>query len=638
MLLQIIRDKFSGVIALVIIGAIAITLVISFSGMDGGVASGNFAAEVNGEPIPMANYQRVAQNQLYRQQEALQGELTSAIQEQIQRSVLEGMVRNEVIKQFVRDSGFRVSDERVMQEIRRQPVFQVGGEYSYASYVVVLGQQGIVPEQYEFDQRAQMEIGQLENAIVVSDFFTPAEYRRYIELLAEERTAAHVLLDPRALSADIDLPESRLREYYDANSERFMSAESVRLEYVEVSLADISSGVTVAEDEVRAYYDSAPERFIDSDQRRISHILIQIDEESGDSAAVAIADDLGARLDQDESFEALAREYSADPVSAAEGGNLGWARPGDYPEAFEAALFDLEIGQVSAPVRTEFGIHLIRLDELRAGAQQAFADVRDQLYEELVKQRATDGYYALADQMDDLALENSGNLASVAEQAGLELKIVETFTRTGGEPLGFNPALVDATFSVAVLEDGENSALIELADERAVIVSVAEHRTPALKPFEEVREAVTETLRLQSGVDLAAERGAELLARLEAGGTFDGVAAEFAITPPESAVLTRTARDVSPEVLAEIFRAPRPEEGASAYHGARLASGAYAVFRLDAVTPGRPDAIPQQQRDERKQLLAQQAGGNAAAALVADLRSKARVQLAPGLFDQATEF
>ena len=148
------------------------------------------------------------------------------------------IVARDDVKQFVRDAGFRVSDERVMREIRRQPAFQVGGEYSYESYVVILGNQGISPERYEADQRAQMEIGQLENAIVLSDFFTPTEYRRYIELLAEERTAAYVVLDPIALAGAVDVEESRLREFYDANRDRFMSEESVRLEYVEISLAD----------------------------------------------------------------------------------------------------------------------------------------------------------------------------------------------------------------------------------------------------------------------------------------------------------------------------------------------------------------------------------------------------------------
>jgi len=633
-MLQTIRDKFTGVIAFLIIGAIAITLVISFSGMDGGVVTGNFAAEVNGEEIPAINYQRVMQNQLYRQQELLQGELTPELQEQIQRSVLEGMIRNEVVKQFVRDAGFRIDDQRVTQFIRSQEAFQVGGEYSYDSYVMMLSNQGMTPEGFEREQRSQMEVTQLENGIVASAFFTPTEYRRYIELLAEERTAAHVQLDPSALVVDIEVTEAELQAFYDVNHDLFMSDESVSLEYVEILLDDVKAEVVVSAEDVRDYYDANPERFISADQRNVSHILILIDDEVDDATAAATAADLRARLDQGEAFEALARENSQDPVSAVEGGDLGWAMPGDYPEAFEEVLFALEPGQVSAPVRTEFGFHLIRLDEIRAGTQQQFEEVRDELFDELRLQQAADDFYALAERVDDLALENPGSLATVATEAGAELRTIDTFTRSGAEPLGYSLELVDAAFSVAVLEDGENSPLIELADDRAVVVSVTEHRPSALRPFAEVRDLVEETLRTQGAAELARARGADLLARLENGASFAELAEEFSFEVPEAATLNRAVPDVSPEIVAAIFRAPRPVEGQSVYHGVTLGNGGFAIFRLDAVAPGRPEMIPQQQRDQRKQLLAQQAGGNAAGALVADLRAAARVFVAPGLFDQ----
>ena len=633
-MLQQIRDKFTGVIAFIIIGAIGITLVISFGGMDGGVVTGNFAAKVNGEEIPYSNYQRVMQNALYRQQEAMQGELTPELQEQIQRQVLEGMISNEVVRQFVRDAGFRVDDQRVMQSIRNQEVFKVGGEYSYESYVMILQNQGVSPEGFERDQRAQMEVQQLETAIVASAFYTPAEYRRYIELLAEERTVAHVQLDAEQLADEVDLSETQLRAYYDANPDLFRSEESVRLEYVEVSLDDVKQNVTIAERDVRDFYDANPDRFIAADRRRISHILMLIDDETDDAAAAALAEQVLGRLDEGATFEELANEYSQDPVSAAAGGDLGWAMPGDYPEAFEEALFDLEVGQVSAPVRTEFGIHLIRLDELRPGERQAYEDVRDDLFDELRTQEAVDGFYALAERVDDLALENPGNLGAVAAGTGLEVGTIETFTRSGAEPLGFDVELVDAAFSVAVLEDGENSPLIELDDERAVVISVIEHRPAAPLPFDSVRASVEQTLRIRGGADLARARGEELLARLEAGESFADLAEEFSFDVPEPVTVTRAARDYPPALLASIYRAPHPQEGAPQYHGLSLGNGGYAVFRLDAVIPGRPENIPQQQRDERKQMLAQQAGGITAAALITDLRRDAKVQIAPDLFDQ----
>jgi len=633
-MLQTIREKFTGVIAFLIIGAIAITLVISFSGMDGGVVTGSFAAEVNGEEIPAINYQRVMQNQLYRQQELLQGDLTPELQEQIQRNVLEGMIRNEVVRQFVREAGFRVDDQRVMQFIRNQEAFQVGGEYSYDSYVMMLANQGMTPEGFEREQREQMEVTQLENGIVASAFYTPTEYRRYIELLAEERTAAFVQLDPSMLTENVALTDDQLQAFYDANHDLFMSEESVSLEYIEIVLDDVKSDVVVLAEDVRDFYDANPERFISADQRNVSHILILIDAEVDEAAAAATATDLRARLDQGEEFEALARDNSQDPVSAAAGGDLGWATPGDYPEAFEEVLFALEPGQVSAPVRTEFGFHLIRLDEIRPGMQQMFEEVRDELFDELRLQQAADDFYALAERIDDLALENAGSLATVASDVGLELLTIDRFTRSGAEPLGYSPDLVDVAFSVAVLEDGENSPLIELADDRAVVLSVTEHHLSELRSFADVRDLVEETLRSRGAAELARARGGEVLARLEGGESFADLAAEFAFEAPEATTLTRAVPDVSPEILAAIFRAPRPIEGQPAYQGLALGNGGFAVFRLDAVAPGRPEMIPQQQRDQRKQLLAQQAGGNSAGALVADLRGAAKVLVAPGLFDQ----
>jgi len=206
-MLQINREKFTGPIAFAVIAAIGITLVISFGNMDTCGAAGDFAAEVNGEEIPILNYQRIVQNELVRQQEVCQGEFPEALQEQLRRNVLENMVRNKVLTQFVRDAGYRVDAERVKNFIRSRPAFQVGGEYSYESYIAVLSSQGLSPERFERDQRAALEVGQLDNGIVGSAFYTPTEYRRYISLLTEQRDALYVSFDPASLLAEIEVSE-----------------------------------------------------------------------------------------------------------------------------------------------------------------------------------------------------------------------------------------------------------------------------------------------------------------------------------------------------------------------------------------------------------------------------------------------
>jgi peptidyl-prolyl cis-trans isomerase D len=632
-MLQVIREKFTGPIAFAVIAAIGITLVISFGNMDTGGATGTFAAEVNGEEIPILEYQRIVQNELVRQQEAFQGEFPEILQEQLQRNVLDSLIRNEVLTQYVRDRGYRVNPGRVKDFIRSQPVFQVGGEYSYESYVAVLSGQGMNPEQFERDQQAALEAGQLENGIVGSAFYTPTEFRQYISLLAEQRDAVYVTFDPASMVDGIEVSEESLRSYYDANTNEFMTEESVSLQYIEIRLDEISKSVVVDEAAMQDFYAANADRYKRQEQRRGRHILIVVDAETDEATAEQTVNELSQRLAAGEEFETLARESSDDPVSAEQGGDLGWSGPGDFVEAFEKSLFSLTEGEISEPVRTEFGYHLIRLDEVRAGTQRTYEEVRDELLIELQLQEAADQFYTLAEQIDDLALENPDSLDEVAAASGLELQQIDNFTRAGGEPLGYDQVLVDTAFSIEVLEDGENSPLIEIGDDRAVVVRVGEYRPSRLEDFDQVKNAVSETLGLQEAAAKARIEGDAMLARLQGGEAFDELAKEYELELVEAQQLNRSTDEVEAGLLADIFRTPKPVADRPIFRGLALGSGGYAVFRLDAVRAGRPDEIPQQERDQRKQLLARQLGSAATAALIEDQRADASVFIAPDLFE-----
>lgn len=637
-MLQVIREKFSGPIALAVIAAIGITLVISFGNMDTSGVTGNFAAEVNGEEIPVLEYRRVVQNELLRQQEAFRGEFPEELQEQLERNVLERLIRNEVVEQYVRDRGYRVTADRVRDYIRNQSVFQVGGQYSYESYVAVLASQGLTPEQFERDQQVALEVGQLENGIVGSAFYTPTEFRQYIELLAEQRDAEYVMFDPASLAVDIEVSEAEVRAYYDVNPNEFMTEESVSLEYVELRLDEISAALTVDDAAIQEYYETNADRYKSLEQRRARHILIVVDADTDEATAEQTINELSERIAAGEDFEALARQYSDDPVSAEQGGDLGWSGPGDFVEAFEESLFSLAVGQVSEPVRTEFGYHLIRLDEVKPGTQRTFEEVYDEIRAELQLQEAADQFYALAEQVDDLALENPNSLTEVAAGSGLELQRIDEFTRSGGEPLGYNPLLVDTVFGIEVLEDGENSPVIEIGDGRAVVVRVAEYRPARLQDFDQVRDEITEIVRLQRAAEAARASGEAMLERLLAGEKFDALAEEHGLELVDAKGLTRNVDAIDAALLSDIFRTPRPVAGQPIFRGLALGSGAYAVFRLDSVRAGRPDEIPQQERDQRKQFLARQLGSAATAALISDQRANASVYIAPDLFEPNDEF
>lgn len=634
-MLQSIRDRFTGVMAILIIGTIAVALTITLVDTDTFTGMGNFAARVNGEEIPLSDFRQVAQQQVMQQEQATRAELPPAEKLQVERNVLESMVRNRVVAQFVNRAGYRVSDARVVEAIRALPAFQVNGQFSSDGYMAALASQGITPAAFEQERRAALQIEQLQNGILESAFFTPAEYRRFVLLEGERRRASFATLSAQQLAATVNVSDEDMKAYYDAHPDKFESQESVSLDYVEAKASDLPPAGEPTEADLRAAYGANPDRFETAAQRRARHILVAVDADTDDGAAKKLATEIRARLEKGEDFAALARQYSDDPGSAAAGGELGWAGKGTYVAPFEDALFAQSVGEISQPVKTDFGYHIIQLEELREGTRRSFEEVREELAEEFRAKGSEDRFFELTEKMDDAALENPGSLDAVAQAAGLPVRRIEQFTRAGGEPLGAVRAVIDAAFSAPVLEDGENSPLIEVGEGRAVILRVVEHRPARLRPLEEVRTELQAAVRAEKAAALAAERGAKIIEAARAGGDLAKLAAEAGAVlqaPPEP--LARNSPAAPQEIVTAIFRAPRPAEGRPVVEGVALPSGDYAVLRVEAVIPGSPEDIPREQRDARKGILARQTGVAEVTSLAVDLRRDAEVVEASGLFEQ----
>jgi peptidyl-prolyl cis-trans isomerase D len=633
-MLQNIRDRFTGIVAGAVIGVMGVALTVTLVDTGSITDSNNFAARVNGEEIPIADFRQVAQQQLLEQEQLTRAEMTPEARQQVERNVLEGMVRNRVVAQYVRDAGYRVGDLRVAEHIRGLPAFQVGGKFSNDGYMAALASQGVTPGAFEEERRAALQIEELQNGLLESSFFTPAEFRRFVVLEGERRQAAFAVLDTQRVVSSLTVAEEDIKKYYDAHPEKFESEESVALDYVEVTVADVPPASEPTDADLRAAYEASPDRFRTDEQRRARHILVAVDADTDDAAALRLATDLRARIAAGEDFAALVRKFSDDPGSTASGGDLGWAARGTYVAAFEAALFGQQVGEVSEPVKTEFGYHVIQLSEIRPGTVRTFEEVRDELAQEARARSSQDGFFALTERMDDAALENPGSLQAVATATGRPVRQVERFTRSGGEPFGGERAVIDAAFSAAVLESGENSPLIEIGEGRAVVLRVTEHRPVKIRPLEEVRAEVESAVRAERAAQLVSERGQQVVNAARAGGDFAAlVAAEQAtLRGPQS--LSRTAEDVPASVVTAIFHAPRPQAGRPVLDGVALPDGDFAVFRLDAVIPANPDDISREQRDARKSVLARQAGVADVTALAMDLRDGASVVMAPGLFEQ----
>jgi len=640
-MLQTIREKLTGWFAIFILGAIALTLVISFGNIDTGFSGGASAAVVNGEDIAVREFRQLYQQQRQQWEATYRTQMPEVLAEEMGNSVIQSLVRNRVVAQHVRDQGYRVNDDDVINSITGIEAFAVGGQFSQPAYEQLLRSQGLNQQRFEYEQRQSMQINQFVEGIGYTAFYTPTEFRRYIELDGETRDLEYLVFQAADWNKDVTVSDEQIQKYYEDNPAGFQSDESVSLAYIEIDYSSIAETVAIGDEEARVYFDEHPDEFRGADERHARHILVPFGDDEEKAAEMAAS--LQERLLVGESFADLAAQYSADTGTAGSGGDLGWLGAGDSPAAeFEDALFVLQENEVSAPVRTEYGFHLIRLDGTRAGDVLDFDSVKEQLLTRLRDDAAADVYGNLVDELDELALESLDGLAPVAESMGLELGRVESFTRSGGLPLGYNPSLVDIVFSFELLEDGENSSVIDLGEGRAVVVQVTEYRPSTVKPLAEVSAEIAAQLTSDESISLAAAQGEQLVGKLNSGADPAALLQPLGVNWERTEGLRRGAADIPADLAAAIFRAPKPEmltdsEMGQGYQGLLLASGDYAVFRVLAVNPGQPELYTLEDRDLRKGQLASRLGGGQATAIVEELANEADIRVTPGLIGSQTD-
>ena len=195
---------------------------------------------------------------------------------------------------------------------------------------------------------------------------------------------------------------------------------------------------------------------------------------------------------------------------------LGWAEPGLFVPEFDQVLFALEIGDISDPVKTQFGYHIIRLDDLKEGRKKEFAEIEDELTKEYSKLLAEDRLYDLAEQLDDLALQAFNELDSVADELALDLNQISAITRNGSSFLNQQPELIDILFGPSSLEQFENTPVYEF-NNSIIVARVIGHRLPETKNLSNVEDEITSLLIAQKSTEIANKEAAKIMRELSSG-------------------------------------------------------------------------------------------------------------------------
>jgi peptidyl-prolyl cis-trans isomerase D len=625
-MLQAMREGWARWIVIGLFGLIAVSFIFFGRNLTTTTTGTTFAARVNGEPIDILEFERLLQQQQSQYQQLYEIELTDDMRRELRASLLENMVRNLALEQHVADTGYRVSDERVAESIRSTPAFQADGAFYPDLYRSRLAQNGFTPTQYEEQERVRLAVSDLQDGILNSTFLTPAEFRRYIELSNQRRQVGYAIFEVAAFTDKVTVTDEMLSAHYESNGPLYMTEETVDLEYVEVSRADIAAGITVTEEELRNYYESERERFATEEQRSAHHILIDTDDEA---EAMMRADAILARLDAGESFEDLARELSDDPGTRAQGGDLGRIARGVLAGPFEDALYSMSVGEVRGPVRSEFGWHIIRLDAIDEASIEPFEAVRDDLAEQLRTQKSEDLFYDRANTLADRAFYSDGDLAAVAAELMLPLISVDGFSRAGNSDLFENSAaVVQAAFSDPVLNQGRNSDLVELDTDHVLVLRDVAHHEPMQRPFEEVRDQILEELTRNSAGELAREASERFREGVDAAEDLAALAEQQGGRWVEPTWIERTDSALPSALVNRAFALAPPAEGAGpTWEPVPLAGGDEAVLALYAVEAGLPEVIPRAARDERQQELSRQAGATELGAYATAVREAARVRI-----------
>jgi peptidyl-prolyl cis-trans isomerase D len=609
-MLQTIRDKITGVVAIVFLGAIAVVFV--FWGIDFKTGAQAYAAKVDGKDISSETVRRAWQQRQSQLQQMLRDELPPDMVKSQQTMLLDQFVQQELLKQRAERYGYRVSDQELAQKVMEYPQFQVDGKFSKDRYNALLRSSGLTEAGFESELQEGLMVDQLRSAVVESAFVPPYELDRRYAMEKQEREIDYVLIPAASFADAVTITDEQVKLWYNENQANYLLPETVDLQYVELTRERAESGIEVTEPALKDFYEQVKDRFTSQERRHGRHILITVGEGVDDAAAKKQAEELTAKAKAGTDFAQLAKDNSKDPGSAAQGGDLGWAQRGMFVGPFEDALFAMSVGEIRGPVKSDFGYHVIKLDEVEAGHVKTFEEARAEVESDYRKERAQTIFYDESQKLADQAFSALTELDSVAKTMNLPVKTVTGFTREGGGEFADDPNVIEAAFSDDVLERRQNSPLVTVGDDRALVLRVTNHKAAEPRPLDSVSAQIREQLRTQGMREKAAAQGAFAMARLQKGEAWAGVTSALKFSAVGKRFMTRQDSVAPPAIVRAAFTAPNNEvsEAKPYFGGVTTDDGNYAVYAVTAVRNADPSKEAAAEKSARKRRAEVQAGNS----------------------------
>jgi len=517
-MLQLIRDKAQGIIIWIIVGLVILALSSFILNSYLGSSAKTYVAKVNDQEISDREYRLAFNNYQERLRQTLGENFGKFFNEQLMRqNVVNGLVSNALMQQLTHDAGFRTSSKQIASVVQNTPAFKQDGKFSDKYYEQVLMRVGYTPASYEAEIAHSQAQKQFIEGISESAFVLTSDVDEYLRLSQQQRDIGYLLVNMPELRKGLTISDADIKTYYDAHQSEFMTEEQVKVSYLDLDKNELAKSVKVSDEELKAYYQSHLAEFSKDDF----------------ASAKKKIDEIAERIKKGEAFDKLAKKYSQDPGSAIKGGDLGFFSRGMMVKPFEDAAFKLKVGEVSKPVRTQYGYHLIKLEAIRNQGKEErrvrhilikpgkitkpFDEAKAEVTHEVQLKHADRLFYQDADKLDRLSYEYQDSLDPAAEQLGIKIKESPFFSRGGGPQIWRNPDVIKAAFSEDVLKGGLNSELIKLSDDHMIVLRLKEHKPSAQKPLEEVKQQITERLKNEKASKQATDLADKLTKEIKSG-------------------------------------------------------------------------------------------------------------------------
>ena len=628
-----IRERASGVIGWTVAGVIILVFAVWGIGSYFEGVSEIIVATADKIEINQQTYQQAMSDRRRRLVQMMgrnvDAELFSSTA--FKRQVVEELIDTTLQNETLHASGFRISDAQLAALIQNTAVFHTDGQFDRDRYELLVQNSGMTIQGYESYQRQQGVVDQLVRGLGQSAIVSTNSIDKAWKLLDQRRIASYTTLEFDNFLDDIQVSETAIEKEYQANLDGYFEPASIQVDYLKLSVEDLGTRLDVDEADILRMYEDNPDRYRQPGSRSASHILLSVSPDAADAQIDQVrqrASEIVARARGGESFASLAEVNSDDKGSAKRGGELGVIRPGTMVKPFEDAVFVMGEGEISEPVRTQYGFHVIRLDRITESRVQSLDQVRSEIETEVRRLRAEELFNELAEILGSTVFEQPDSLEPAADHLGVKVMRSEWFTQDAGTGIAEFQGVRDAAFGNEVLIDGLNSELIEIDQDNLVAVRKVDYRARRQLDLNEARPGLEKRLRAVEASDRMEKAGEDLVARLKSGADWDELLIAHKLARVRLPETTETLLEPLEQVVARVvYAALVPLSGQIVYGGERISPARYAIYRLERVEFGDPANASEEDRLGVEKILSSRRGGEMVIGWRQGLRKVAKVQI-----------